>query len=51
MNDGWYQAVEPGSPLTQGDVIFDCFHVPPSLGGVDDRQGTESIGESLEASV
>ena len=24
MNEGWYQAVEPSSPLTQGDVITDC---------------------------
>jgi hypothetical protein len=24
MSDGWYKAVEPVTPLTQGDVIFDC---------------------------
>jgi hypothetical protein len=24
MNDGWYQVIEPGASLNQGDVIFDC---------------------------
>lgn len=24
MSDGWYQAVPPESPLTQGDFILDC---------------------------
>ena len=24
MSEGWYDAVEPGSPLTQGDMLFDC---------------------------
>lgn len=24
MNEGWYDTVDPSSPLTQGDVIFDC---------------------------
>lgn len=40
MNDGWYQAVEPGSPLTQGDVIFDC----PLLGWADVEQPLAQSG-------
>ena len=24
MNSPWYEVVESGTPLTQGDLIFDC---------------------------
>lgn len=24
MSEAWYEAVEPGRPLTQGDILFDC---------------------------
>ena len=41
MSEGWYEAVEPTSPLTQGDVVFDC----PLLGW--GSQGLRS-GESTQ---
>lgn len=41
MNEGWYQTVDASSPLTQGDMIFDC----PLLGWADVGQGSAPNGQ------
>ena len=50
MNDPWYQVIDPTSPLTQGDMIFEC----PLLGWggmVQDPARTTQLQDTLEPLV
>jgi hypothetical protein len=42
MSNSWYEIVDPGKPITQGDIIFDCPLITWQANRLDKHESIES---------